>query len=229
MSAEWIYRLLLLAYPPDFRAEYGREMVLLFRDQCRESDVRTIGFWAAVIWDVARSAPALRAEAWCKRGSENTRTVEVVMRLAAILILLVGVFGIVNAVLEWLAGGTGTTAHALALGLSVCAGVLLLAAAVAILRPSERGRRAGRLALVASLVLFVSARLLHPWMSILSQLIGIGLPVALLIALYWPRKHSTLGAASIVLLLGFGLSASAAAAQAKPQGYEGRGAGGTRG
>ncbi len=44
MSAERIYRLLLRAYPPDFRAEYEREMVLLFRDQCRESDVRTAGF-----------------------------------------------------------------------------------------------------------------------------------------------------------------------------------------
>src|SRR6266571_1558077 len=64
MSAERIYRLLLRAYPPDFRAENGREMVLLFRDQCRESDARTLGFWAAVICDVARSAPALRAEAW---------------------------------------------------------------------------------------------------------------------------------------------------------------------
>ena len=74
MSAERIYRLLLRAYPPDFRAEYGREMVLLFRDQCRESDVRTVGFWAAVICDVARSAPALRAEAWCIRGRESTRT-----------------------------------------------------------------------------------------------------------------------------------------------------------
>ena len=38
MSAEQIYRLLPRAYPPDFRAEYGREMVLLFRDQCREHD-----------------------------------------------------------------------------------------------------------------------------------------------------------------------------------------------
>ena len=64
MSAERIYRLLLRAYPPDFRAEYEREMVLLFRDQCQESDVRTLGFWAAVICDVARSAPALRAAAW---------------------------------------------------------------------------------------------------------------------------------------------------------------------
>ncbi len=36
-AAERIYRLLLRAYPPDFRAEYGREMVLLFRDQCRRA------------------------------------------------------------------------------------------------------------------------------------------------------------------------------------------------
>src|SRR6266571_3381953 len=80
MSAERIYRLLLRAYPPDFRAEYEREMVLLFRDQCRESDVRTIGFWAAVIWDVARSAPALRAEAWrtprfCAQGRRAPRDI----------------------------------------------------------------------------------------------------------------------------------------------------------
>ena len=39
MSAERIYRLLLRAYPADFRAQYGREMVLLFRDQCQENDV----------------------------------------------------------------------------------------------------------------------------------------------------------------------------------------------
>ena len=196
MSAERIYRLLLHAYSPEFRAEYGREMVLLFRDQCREGDVRTVGFWAAVIRDIARSAPALRAEAWRARGSENTRTVEVIMKLAAILTLLVGVFGIVNTMIEWTAGGTGSIEHSLALGLSVCAGALLLAAGVAIfLRPSERGRQAGRLALLASLVLIVAARLLHPWMSILSQLVGIGLPIAFLIALYWPRKHSTLGAA----------------------------------
>src|SRR5437867_8229644 len=83
MSAERIYRLLLRAYPPDFRSEYGREMVLLFRDQCRESDVRTVGFWARVLCDVARSAPALRAEAWRARMSDSTRTVEVLMKLAA--------------------------------------------------------------------------------------------------------------------------------------------------
>ena len=209
MSAERIYRLLLHAYPRHFRSEYGREMVLLFRDQCRESDARTLGFWAAVICDIARSAPALRVEAW----RENTRTIEVIMKLASILAVVLGVFGIVNAGVEWVAGSKGAIdgRYVLAVVLAVCASVLLLGAGVAILL---RRPQAARLALLASVVLFVAARLVFPWMSYLSQLVGFGLPVALLIALYWPRKHSTLGAASIVLMFIFGPSASVAAAQA---------------
>jgi hypothetical protein len=198
MSAERIYHLLLRAYPPDFRAEYGREMVQLFRDQCQESDVRTLGFWAAVIWDVARSAPALRVEAWRARASENTQTSEVIMKLAAMLtVLLGGVIGILNAVVEWVAASKQTIqgTHEVSLVLGVVASALLLAAGVAILNRTERGRQAARLAVLASLVLIVAARLLHPWMSIFSQLVGFGLPVALLIALYWPRRASPLGAA----------------------------------
>ena len=60
MSAERVFRLLLRAYPREFRAKYGQEMVLVFRDQCREGDVRSLGFWGRVLWDVLRSAPALR-------------------------------------------------------------------------------------------------------------------------------------------------------------------------
>jgi hypothetical protein len=214
-AAERIYRLLLRAYPPDFRAEYGREMVLLFRDQCRESDVRSLGFWAAVICDVARSAPALRAEAWRSRGSESTQTTEVIMKLAAMLTVLLGVLGILNAIVEWAAGSKGAIdgRYVLAVVLGVFASVLLLGAGVAILL---RSRQAARLALLASVVLFVAARLLFPWMSYFSQLVGFGLPVALLVALYWPRKPSMTAGLGTVLVLLFGLSARAAAAQAKP-------------
>jgi hypothetical protein len=196
MSAEGVYRLLLRAYPSDFRAEYEREMVRLFRDQCRESDVRTVGFWAAVIWDIARSAPALRAEAWFTRGRENIRTMEVPMKIAAMLGVLVGVAGILNAGVDAGAAFAGTIGgmHALSLVLSVLASVLLLAAGVAILRPTARGKETARLALFASLALMVAARLLHPWMSPFSQLMGMGLPVAFLIALSWPRRTSTAGA-----------------------------------
>src|SRR2546427_9561950 len=103
MSAERIYRLLLRAYPPDFRAEYGRETVLLFRDQCRESDVRTVRFWAMVLSDVARSAPALRAAAWRAWVNESTQTMEEIMKLAAMLTVLVGAFGIAGALVDWVA------------------------------------------------------------------------------------------------------------------------------
>jgi len=187
--AERIYRFLLRAYPPAFRSEYGREMVLLFRDQCRDSDVRTLRFWVRVFWDVVRSAPALRAEA--------TRTVEVIMKLAAILTVLLGAYGILGAMNEWGAASQHAGTYVLAIVLGVAASLLLLGAGVAILL---RKRQAARLALALSLVCFVAARLVFPWMSIFLQLIGFVLPVGLLIALYWPRKSSTLGAASIVLV-----------------------------
>jgi len=193
--AERIYRFLLRAYPPVFRSEYGREMVLLFRDQCREGDARTLGFWAAVISDVVRSAPALRVEAWGSRATENNRTMGVIMKLTAMVTVLLGVLSVLNTGVELgAAAQTIHGAHAVSLALGVFAGVLLLAAGVAMLSPTPRGRQAARLAVLASLVMIVAARLLFPWMSILSQLVGIGLPVVLLIVLYWPHKTSTLAA-----------------------------------
>ncbi|NUQ21988.1 MAG: hypothetical protein HOQ09_13650 [Gemmatimonadaceae bacterium] len=54
MSADArIYRLLLRAYPPRFRAEYGREMELIFRDQRRGEGGTGPGFWGRTLWDVA--------------------------------------------------------------------------------------------------------------------------------------------------------------------------------
>jgi hypothetical protein len=206
-AAERIYRVLLRAYPREFRAEYGREMLQVFRDQCRDNDTRTLSFWAGVLGDVVRSAAAQRIEAW----REYIKMMEVIMKPVAILAVLLGLLGIANAVVEWSAGGSGTTAHTLALIFAVGAGVLLFVAGAAI----ARGVRAGRLALLASVVLIVASRLLHPWMGIFAQLVGIGLPVVLLIALYWPRKPSTFGAASIMLLLTFGFCARSATAQAK--------------
>jgi len=186
MIAERIYRFLLHAYPPEFRAKYGREMVLVFRDQCRDGDVRAPGFWVRVFWDVVRSAPALRAHA--------TQTVEVFMKIAAVVTVLLGAFGILGSVREWIAGSRQpmSTTYVLAVVLGVFAFVVLVGAGVAILRQRRHG---ARLALVVSLVLAIAARLLFPWMGILAQLAGIALPVGLLIALYWPSKSSTLGTA----------------------------------
>lgn len=120
------------------------------------------------------------------------------MKLAAMLTLLLGgVIGILNAVVEWVAASKQTISgtHEVSLVLGVLASALLLAAGVAVLNRTPRGWQTARLAVLASLVVIVAARLLHPWMSVFSQLVGIGLPVALLIALYWPRRASPLGAA----------------------------------
>ncbi len=125
MNAERIYRMLLRAYPPAFRAEYGREMVLVFRDQCRDSDVRTLGFWMRVFSDIVRSAPTLRAEA--------TRTVEVIMKLAAIPTVLLAAFGIFGAVNDWSAASQHAGTYVLAIVMGVAASLLLLGAGVAIL------------------------------------------------------------------------------------------------
>jgi hypothetical protein len=119
------------------------------------------------------------------------------MKLAATLTVLLGVFVAVGALAEALGGVAERPGgrYLLAIVLGGLAGALLLAAGIALLRRTPAGRQAARLALVASLVIVVVVRVVHPWMSIFSQLVGIGLPVALLIALHWPRRPSASGAA----------------------------------
>jgi hypothetical protein len=190
-TAERIYRGLLRAYPPAFRAEYGRDMTQLFLDQHREGDASPSIFWLTVMWDVARSAPALRLEAWRARGRESTRTLGVIMKFVAMLTVLLGVFGALSAVAEGAAGLRGgiSGVYLLTIVLGASAGVLLLIAGVALLRRTPSGRQTATIAALASLVLFLIARLLFPWMSIFSQLVGIVLPIVLLAVLHWPRRR----------------------------------------
>jgi len=59
--SERVYRLLLLAYPSDFRREYGPYMVQLFRDCCRD-DVRDSSrglwrLWLLTLLDLVQTAP----------------------------------------------------------------------------------------------------------------------------------------------------------------------------
>jgi hypothetical protein len=190
-AAEWIYRLLLRAYPPAFRLEYGREMTQLFRDQWREGDVDALRFWLTVMWDVAQSAPALRVEAWRARACEGTRTLGVIMKLVAMLTVLLGVFGILSAVAEGVMGmrqGVGGT-YLAAVAIGLVAAALLLVAGVAALRSTEPGRRMASRAALASLAAFVLARLVFGWMSIFAQLVAIVLPLGILAVLHWPHRR----------------------------------------
>lgn len=190
---EQVYRLLLRAYPRAFRAEYEGEMIQLFRDQWREDSGDALHFWTNVVWDAALSAPALRVEAWRACGRRTTQTVgEImkIMKLVAIMTVLFGALGAFSALGEGVIGarqGALGTAYLLSVVLSVIAGTLLLAGGVAALRGTSSGQRTASRAAIASLVVFLLARMVFGWMSIFLQLAGILLPLAILTALHPPR------------------------------------------
>jgi hypothetical protein len=189
-AAERVYRLLLRAYPAGFRAEYGREMVLAFRDQRREAAARGIRFWWDMIWDVMRSAPSLRLDAFRIRWEGDIQTGEEKMRTMAILAVLIGVAEAANALAEGRAGGIANGGFWLAgVILTVVAGALLLAAGIAMLRRAPGAVRRAQAAAITCLTIVVLIRLVQPWMSIFATLLGIVFPIALLLFLWWTRRR----------------------------------------
>jgi len=190
MTAERVYRLLLRVYPSDFRSEYGREMTLVFRDEYRTRDTNAFAFWVDMLCDAAQSAISIWAHAALARVRHHTRTLEAIMKLAGVLAVLLGLFEAVNALTELVPAMQGTHggAHFAAIVLAFVAAALLITAGTALFRGTLSGRHGATMALAASLVTIVVARLTHPWMSMLSQLVGIASPLALLAAMHWPRR-----------------------------------------
>jgi hypothetical protein len=117
-----------------------------------------------------------------------TRIVEVIMKLAGVLAGLLGAYGVVSALTEAVAGMRGTPggAYTLAVVLGIIAAALLLAAGASLWRSPVSGRHTATITLVASLVMVLIARLLHPWMGVLALIVGIGSPILLLAAVHWP-------------------------------------------
>ena len=192
MSAEGVYRLLLRAYPPDFRSSYGREMSLLFRDEYRTRGATAFGFWITMMWDVARSASSMWVEELSARVERFTQTLEVVMKVAGTLAVLLGLLGVLNTLAETVAAMRGTLegVHAMSVALGGIAAVLLVTAGAALFRSTPSNRQTATIALVASFVVILAARLTHPWMCMLGQVVGIGLPIALLAVLHWPHGRN---------------------------------------
>jgi hypothetical protein len=189
-AAERAYRLMLRAYPPGFRAAYGREMVLVFRDRRREASARGMRFWWEMIWDVARSAPALRLDAFRMRWEGDIQTGEEKMRTMAILAVLIGVAEAANALVEGRAGGIANGGFWLAgVSLTIVAGALLLAAGILMLRRAPGAVRWAQAAAIICLTVVVLIRLVQPWMSIFATLLGIAFPIALLLFLWWTRRR----------------------------------------
>lgn len=191
-AAEWVYRLLLRAYPAEFRAAYGREMVLIFRDR-RRVTARGIRFWWEMAWDVARSAPAQRLDAFRIGGEGDIQVREGKMRTMAILTVLIGGAEAANALIEGWAGGIANGSGFWLAGviLTVVAGALLLVAGIAMLRRSPGAVQWAQAAAVACLTVVVLVRLVHGWMSIFGTILGIVFPIALLLYLRRTRGRGS--------------------------------------
>lgn len=186
-----VYRVLLRAYPPSFRAAYGREMTLLFRDQLRDSGASAgVAFWIAVLWDVARSAPVARAEVFRARRAGHTRNGGAIMRPMSMLAMLVGTADVLNALIEARAGwaSQGGAAWLSSIAAAVIAGILIIAVGIAMLRRPSSSSMAAGIAAAVCLAMVASAQALHPWMSTFARLIGFGFPIVLGLFLLTTRR-----------------------------------------
>ncbi len=196
--ADRVYSLLLRAYPPEFRHAYGREMLLLFRDQRRDGSAMGSGvrFWAAMVLDVCRSAPRIQLDALRTRmqsqaegpcnESRHFRPEDRIMttkQIVATLGVLGGAFEIFSTASEAVTGRSMNHGNgwALAIALGVLMGALLLASGVALLRRGDAATRLAQGAALGCLALVVGLHFIFPYMSIFSVLVGIAIPVALLV------------------------------------------------
>jgi hypothetical protein len=188
--AERVYRLLLLAYPSGFRTEYAQQMTLLFRDRRREVGAMRLSFWAAMAWDVVRSAPALRLEAARARWTTNIQMKGGKMKTMATLAILIGAIEVLNSLGEAWAGGIVHHGWPSLVGgaVGVLAGALLAASAIALLRRSPGATALATGAAITCLAVFALVALLRPMFSIFSTILGIGFPIVLLLFLRGARR-----------------------------------------
>jgi len=186
--AERAYALLLRAYPAEFRTAYAREMTLVFRELCRQAGTSRVGFWMTIVADVVRSAPTLRAEALRARWNAGS-PMEGRMKPMGILAVLIGLMQSVNAVVE-LRAGSHTGAQTVAVLVAVVVGLLLVVAGVAMLRRTRQAATLAQVAAIAWLVLVVLVRVTYAWMSVLSMLLAVVFPIALLVFVRRNRRSS---------------------------------------
>ena len=96
-SHERVYRLLLVAYPPEHRHHYREPMVQVFRDRLRDEGggTRSVSLWVQVLVDLVGSALAERKVALVDTVKNGW------WRLTAgIIAVLLVIFGIGNLVAE---------------------------------------------------------------------------------------------------------------------------------
>ena len=190
--AERAYALLMRAYPADFRAVYGREMVLVFRAMVRDRGSASPALWLETIGDVVRTASILRVEALRARRNPTFRTEDGRMKTMGVLAVLIGLLQAVNAAAELNAGGTAGW-PTLVVVMAIVLSALLFVAGVALLADTSRAVVLAQIAAVSWLALVVVVRTVHPWMSIFSTLLAVVFPLALLVYVWTRRKLTVAG------------------------------------
>jgi hypothetical protein len=177
-----IYRVLLRAYPSSFRAMFGGEMALAFRDRRREMRATPVRFWLTMLLDVARTAPSLRLEALAGQPAAHIQFKEGTMKTMAAVAVVVGLFEAASASTEaWIGGVVGHDRFSLAGGtMGMVAGLFLAVAAIAVLRRRPGSELMLQRAATALLAAFGAVWLLRPMLSIASTGLGIMFPIVLL-------------------------------------------------
>lgn len=88
-----IYRLLLAAYPAEFRREYGPSMVQVFRDSSRDAALRqrklaTASFWKTILCDLAISASKQHIENFAQENAMNNIRRDLIAVTGCVVIIL---------------------------------------------------------------------------------------------------------------------------------------------
>jgi hypothetical protein len=204
-AAERTYRLLLRAYPAEFRATFGREMQLVFRAQRREPEGRGAPFWARLLWDMLRSAPAEHRDAARVRWERLISTRRGTMKTMGVLAVLVGSLAGASALTEgWAGGMRGGDAHSLLSGgLGLLGAVALVTAGTTLVRRDSRFATVATVSALVCLAAFGIGLLTGSYLSIATNALGIAFPLVLLafLGIRGRRGPSVRAAGPLLLLL----------------------------
>ena len=86
-----VYGALLLAYPPEFRRDFGKEMLQVFRDSYRaEARAGSLpAFWFRTLWDLIVTAVKERADSSGKESLLMNRRSELIALLGCVAIIII--------------------------------------------------------------------------------------------------------------------------------------------
>jgi hypothetical protein len=103
--SERVYRMLLAAYPKEFRDAYGSQMAQMFRDLCREERrggvVELMQLWVRVVIDLASTAVVERIEERKLARHREVKMNERRLALAGLVLLLAPLFFVAASLLKY--------------------------------------------------------------------------------------------------------------------------------